>query len=208
MKRITLAVVIGVSMLVTTFLTGCFPQPDISGTYTTAVHARQGNGRGWNGTAEILLTQTGASLTGHVTSLSSRHHWLESFFAAAVVGSHSILVLQTSENVRQHSPKAPKLNMPCTTGPAPRRPADPKRDSPLRCRGRRPSNYQSVRHLFRALRVMAISTLSRKSLILHEHLTEQQHTDGIKCRTDNGLRSFHTCPNDRGTAEHDSSRRR
>jgi len=28
---------------------------------------RQGNGRGWNGTAEILLTQTGASLTGHIT---------------------------------------------------------------------------------------------------------------------------------------------
>ena len=67
MKRITFAVVIGVLVLVTTFLTGCFPQPDISGTYTTAVHARQGNGRGWNGTAEILLTQTGASLTGHVT---------------------------------------------------------------------------------------------------------------------------------------------
>src|SRR3954465_9720625 len=96
-------------------------------------------------------------------SLSSRHHWLESFFPAAVVGSHSILVLQTPENVRQYSPKAPKLNMPCTTGPAPRHPADPKRDSALRCRGRRPSNYQSVRHLFRVLRVMAISTLSRRS---------------------------------------------
>jgi hypothetical protein len=67
MKRITFAVVIGLFILLTTFLTGCFPQPDISGTYTTAVHARQGNGRGWNGTAEILLTQTGASLTGHVT---------------------------------------------------------------------------------------------------------------------------------------------
>ena len=67
MKRITFAVVIGLFILVTTFLTGCFPQPDISGTYTTAVHARQGNGRGWNGTAEILLTQTGASITGHVT---------------------------------------------------------------------------------------------------------------------------------------------
>lgn len=67
MKRITFAVVTGPLVLVTTFLTGCFPQPDISGTYTTVVHARQGNGRGWNGTAEILLTQTGASLTGHVT---------------------------------------------------------------------------------------------------------------------------------------------
>jgi len=67
MKRITFAVVIGLFILVTTFLTGCFPQPDISGTYTTAVHARQGNGRGWNGTAEIRLTQTGASLTGQVT---------------------------------------------------------------------------------------------------------------------------------------------
>jgi len=67
MKRITFAVVIGLLILVTTFLTGCFPQPDISGTYTTAVHARQGNGCGWNGTAEILLTQTGASLTGQVT---------------------------------------------------------------------------------------------------------------------------------------------
>ena len=67
MKRITFAVVTGLFMLVTTFLTGCFPQPDISGTYTTAVHARQGNGRSWNGTAEILLTQTGASLSGHIT---------------------------------------------------------------------------------------------------------------------------------------------
>lgn len=67
MKQITFAVVIGLFILVTTFLTGCFPQPDISGTYTTAVHARQGNGRGWNGTAEILLAQTGASLTGQVT---------------------------------------------------------------------------------------------------------------------------------------------
>jgi hypothetical protein len=54
-------------LAITVFLTSCFPQPDLSGTYTTAVHARQGNGRGWNGTAEILLTQTGASLTGHVT---------------------------------------------------------------------------------------------------------------------------------------------
>jgi hypothetical protein len=67
MKRITFAVVIGLFILLTTFLTGCFPQPDISGTYTTAVHARQGNGHGWNGTAEILLTQTRTSLTGHVT---------------------------------------------------------------------------------------------------------------------------------------------
>ena len=67
MKRVTFAVVIGLLILVTTFITGCFPQPDISGTYTTAVHARQGNGRGWNGTAEILLTQTGASLIGQVT---------------------------------------------------------------------------------------------------------------------------------------------
>ena len=63
MKRITFAVVIGLFMLVTTFLTGCFPHPDISGTYTAAIHARQGNGRGWNGRAEILLRQTGASLT-------------------------------------------------------------------------------------------------------------------------------------------------
>ena len=68
MKRITFAVVIGLFVLaITLFLAGCFPQPDISGTYTTAVQARQGNGRSWNGTAEILLTQTGASLTGHVT---------------------------------------------------------------------------------------------------------------------------------------------
>jgi hypothetical protein len=68
MKHTTLAVVTGLFVLaITLFLTGCFPQPDISGTYTTAVHARQGNGRSWNGTAEILLTQTGGSLTGHVT---------------------------------------------------------------------------------------------------------------------------------------------
>ena len=69
MKRIMFSTgVAGLFVLaITVFLTSCFPQPDISGTYTTAVHARQGNGRGWNGTAEILLTQTGASLAGHVT---------------------------------------------------------------------------------------------------------------------------------------------
>lgn len=69
MKRITFSTAVaGLFVLaITVFLTSCFPQPDISGTYTTAVHARQGNGRSWNGTAEILLTQTGASLTGHVT---------------------------------------------------------------------------------------------------------------------------------------------
>jgi hypothetical protein len=69
MKRIMFSTgVAGLLVLaITVFLTSCFPQPDISGTYTTAVHARQGNGRGWNGRAEILLTQTGASLTGHIT---------------------------------------------------------------------------------------------------------------------------------------------
>jgi len=68
MKRIPFAAAPGLFVLATTlFLAGCFPEPDISGTYTTAVHARQGNGRGWNGTAEILLTQTGSSLTGQVT---------------------------------------------------------------------------------------------------------------------------------------------
>ena len=69
MKRITFSTAVaGLFVLaITVLLTSCFPQPDISGTYTTAVHAHQRNGRGWNGTAEILLTQTGASLTGHVT---------------------------------------------------------------------------------------------------------------------------------------------
>ncbi len=67
MKTIPFVVVIGLLILATLFLTGCFPQPDISGTYTTAVSAHQANGRSWNGTADILLTQTGASLTGHVT---------------------------------------------------------------------------------------------------------------------------------------------
>src|SRR6185312_2275519 len=69
MKRITFSPAVAglFALAITVFLPSCFPQPDISGTYTTAVHARQGNGRSWNGTAEILLTQTGASLTGHVT---------------------------------------------------------------------------------------------------------------------------------------------
>lgn len=69
MKCITFSTAIAglFALAITVFLTSCFPQPDISGTYTTAVHACQGNGRSWNGTAEILLTQTGASLTGHVT---------------------------------------------------------------------------------------------------------------------------------------------
>jgi hypothetical protein len=69
MKRIMFSTAVaGLFILaITVFLTSCFPQPDISGIYATAVHARQGNGRSWNGTAEILLTQTGASLTGHVT---------------------------------------------------------------------------------------------------------------------------------------------
>ena len=67
MTRTSFAVVTGLLMLVAIFLSGCFPQPDITGSYTTAVHARQASGRGWNGTAEILLTQTGGSLTGSVT---------------------------------------------------------------------------------------------------------------------------------------------
>jgi len=67
MKRTSFAVVTGLLMLVTTFLTSCFPQPDISGTYTTPVNALQANGRSWNGAAEILLAQTGSSLTGHIT---------------------------------------------------------------------------------------------------------------------------------------------
>ena len=69
MKRIMFSTAVaGLFVLaITVFLTSCFPQPDVSGTYTTAVRARQGNGTSWNGTAEILLTQTGASLTDHVT---------------------------------------------------------------------------------------------------------------------------------------------
>jgi hypothetical protein len=67
MTRTSFAVVTGLLMLVATFLTGCFPQPDISGTYTAAVNAHPSRGRGWKGTAEILLTQTGGSLTGNVT---------------------------------------------------------------------------------------------------------------------------------------------
>ena len=67
MKRTSFTVVAGLLMLVTTLLTGCFPQHDISGSYTTPVEAHQASGRGWNGTADILLAQTGASLTGNVT---------------------------------------------------------------------------------------------------------------------------------------------
>jgi hypothetical protein len=65
MTRISLPFI--VAGLTISLFTGCSLQPDISGSYTTAVNARRADGPGWHGSAEILLTQTGSSLTGNVT---------------------------------------------------------------------------------------------------------------------------------------------
>ena len=67
MKRISLSLVAGLIALTISLSTGCSPQPDISGSYTSAVNARRANGSGWRGTAEVLLKQTGSSLSGNVT---------------------------------------------------------------------------------------------------------------------------------------------
>ncbi len=67
MKRISLSLVAGLIGMILSLLSGCSPQPDISGSYTTAVNARTASGPGWKGSAEILLTQSGSSLTGNVT---------------------------------------------------------------------------------------------------------------------------------------------
>ena len=47
--------------------TGCSARSSISGTYTTTVDARSKSGACWRGTAEVLLTQNGPSLTGNLT---------------------------------------------------------------------------------------------------------------------------------------------
>jgi hypothetical protein len=67
MKRISPSLVTCLIGVIVSLLTGCSPQPDISGSYTTAVNARRANGLGWHGSAEVLLTQNGSSLTGNVT---------------------------------------------------------------------------------------------------------------------------------------------
>lgn len=67
MNRISFSVVAWLLTLATCFLTGCFPQANISGTYTTTVDAHRTNGPGWQGTAEVLLIEAGSSLTGNIT---------------------------------------------------------------------------------------------------------------------------------------------
>ncbi len=67
MKRISPLLVAGLVALTIILFTGCSPQPDVSGSYTTAVNARRANGPGWHGSAEVLLTQNGSVLTGNVT---------------------------------------------------------------------------------------------------------------------------------------------
>lgn len=47
-------------------LCGCGSQPDLTGSYTTPVDATTSRGQQWHGTADVLLTQSGESLTGHV----------------------------------------------------------------------------------------------------------------------------------------------
>jgi hypothetical protein len=48
-------------------LTGCYMQPDLSGSYTTSVNATTSSGEHWRGTADVLLTQTGSALAGNIT---------------------------------------------------------------------------------------------------------------------------------------------
>ena len=67
MKRISPLLVAGLVALTIGLFTGCSSQPDITGSYTTAVNARRANGPNWHGSAEVLLTQAGSSLTGNVT---------------------------------------------------------------------------------------------------------------------------------------------
>lgn len=49
MNRISFSVVAWLLALATCFLTGCLPQANISGTYTTTVDAHRTNGPGWQG---------------------------------------------------------------------------------------------------------------------------------------------------------------
>jgi hypothetical protein len=67
MKRISPSLAAGLIAMIVSLFTGCSPLPDISGSYTTTVNARRANGPGWHGSAEVLLTQNGSSLTGNVT---------------------------------------------------------------------------------------------------------------------------------------------
>ncbi len=67
MKPTAFLFVAGLIALTISLFTACSPQPDISGSYITTVNARRANGPGWNGSAEVLLTQNGSVLTGNVT---------------------------------------------------------------------------------------------------------------------------------------------
>ena len=67
MKCASCSLAAGFGLLALMLMTGCFSQSDLSGKYTTPTHARSTEGPGWQGSAEILLTQVGSSLTGHVT---------------------------------------------------------------------------------------------------------------------------------------------
>lgn len=47
-------------------VTGCGPQPDLTGFYQTPVDATTSRGQHWYGTADVFLTQVGHSLNGQL----------------------------------------------------------------------------------------------------------------------------------------------
>lgn len=67
MKHTSTLLVAGLIALATSLFTGCSTRPDLSGSYTTVFDAKTARGSGWHGSAEILLTQVGSSLTGNLT---------------------------------------------------------------------------------------------------------------------------------------------
>ena len=67
MKCNLISLPVGLGLLALSLMTGCSSPSDISGKYTTPIQASSAGGPGWQGSAEILLTQAGSSLTGHVT---------------------------------------------------------------------------------------------------------------------------------------------
>ena len=67
MKCTSCSLAAGFGLLALSLMTGCFSQSDLSGRYTTPIHAHSAERPGWQGSAEILLMQVGSSLTGHVT---------------------------------------------------------------------------------------------------------------------------------------------
>lgn len=57
----------GMMILAATLFTGCSPHSDVTGSYTTVFDAHPATGTGWRGSADILLTQVGSSVTGNLT---------------------------------------------------------------------------------------------------------------------------------------------